>query len=309
MALSLLTATAGPRCSRVAARRAQAVAPPRPARTVWAAAPARRPRRWAALDVLVVRAAEEEEKYEGEYEGEYEEEELEYEPDDDASMRLYLDSADVREWAKWADTSLFYGYTTNPSILKRDGVQCTLPAMRQLAREAFELDALELQLQAWGRSAGEMHACGCELFGLDERVVVKVPITLEGLRATRLLMADGVPVTLTGLYSPQQVVTALAAGASYAAPYLGRMTDAGKDGIAEVAQMQSIIDLSTDYEGEMRLLVASIRSPLELTVLAAEGCNTFTISPAVAKALVEDPLTAEAARVFEEHAAEQGAYS
>lgn len=149
--------------------------------------------------------------------------------DDDASTRLFLDSADVKSWEKWAETALFFGFTTNPTILRRDGVQCTMPAMRQLARQAFELEVEELQLQAWGDTMAELYHCGLDLYELDPGIVVKIPITFEGLKAARRLIDDDVPVTLTGVYSAHQVVTAVAAGATYAAPYLGRMNDAGKD--------------------------------------------------------------------------------
>lgn len=223
----------------------------------------------------------------------------------DSSMRLYLDSANVKEWKKWAEAGIFYGFTTNPTILKKSGVACTIQSMRHLAREAFDLPHIEeLQLQAWGSTPAEIYSCGMDLYELDSRVVVKVPLTLDGLKAVHMLGNDGVPFTLTGLYSGHQIATAMAAGAMYAAPYLGRMNDACKNGQEIISQMQSILDMSSNVEGQIRLLVASIRKADEIAELAAEGCNTFTISPAVAMELVSDPLTLEAADVFEKHAKE-----
>jgi len=224
----------------------------------------------------------------------------------DPSMRLYLDSADYTQWKKWAETGMFYGFTTNPTILKRDGIKCTLPSIRQLTRLAFELDVDELQLQAWGDTAASMYSNALDLAELDTRVVVKVPMTMDGIQTARRLVNDGVPVTFTAVYSVHQAVTALSVGAQYIAPYLGRMNDAGKDGFESVAGMQAVVDMSQEKEGETRLLVASIRSADELAVLAVSGCNTFTISPAVAEELVSDPLTVAAAAVFEEHAKEMG---
>lgn len=151
------------------------------------------------------------------------------EGEDDPSMRLYLDSADYGEWKKWADTGMFYGFTTNPTILKDADVHCTLPSIRQLSRLAFELDVQELQLQAWGSTMAEMYSCALDLAELDTRVVVKLPITMDGILAGRRLVDDGVPITFTAVYSSHQVVTALSTGAKYVAPYLGRMNDAGKD--------------------------------------------------------------------------------
>lgn len=149
--------------------------------------------------------------------------------DEDPTMRLYLDSANYEEWKKWAETGMFYGFTTNPTILKKGGIHCTLPSIRQLTRLAFDLDVEELQLQAWGETVAEMYSCALDLAELDTRVVVKVPMTMDGILTARRLVNDGVPVTFTAVYSVHQVVTALSVGASYVAPYLGRMHDAGKD--------------------------------------------------------------------------------
>ncbi|GAB4819137.1 hypothetical protein N2152v2_006183 [Parachlorella kessleri] len=225
----------------------------------------------------------------------------------DSSLQLYLDSADTRSWRRWADTGLFYGFTTNPTILKRDKVQCTPSSLKQLAAEAFSCGAAELQLQAWGRTAGQLADVGKKLFDIDDRIVVKVPITLEGVKAAKVLDEEDVPFTLTGIYAPHQVVTALACGASYAAPYLGRMNDAGKQGFEAIVKMQDIISLDDSDEGCMRLLVASIRSADEIANLAAEGCNTFTISPAVADMLFGEDLTNKAAEAFQQDAEEMGA--
>ena len=149
--------------------------------------------------------------------------------EDDPTMRLYLDSADQKEWEKWAETGLFYGFTTNPTIFKRDGVQCTLHAVRQLVRHAFDLEIEELQLQAWGLTWSDIYSTGLDLYEMDQRIVVKVPMTGPGVRAAYRLLQDDVPVTLTGAFSSHQAVTAMAMGVDYLAPYLGRMNDAGKD--------------------------------------------------------------------------------
>jgi len=207
---------------------------------------------------------------------------------------------------RWSETGMFYGFTTNPTILKRDGVKCTLPSIRQMTRLAFELDVEELQLQAWGETVAEMYSNALDLAELDTRVVVKVPMTMDGIRAARRLVNDGVPVTFTAVYSVHQAVTAMSVGASYIAPYLGRMNDAGRDGFQACADMQAIVDMGQERDGETRLLVASIRGADELATLAVNGCNTFTIGVGVAEELVSDALTIQAARVFEEHANEGG---
>jgi transaldolase len=225
-------------------------------------------------------------------------------------MRLYLDCADHKEWEKWAETGIFYGFTTNPTILKRDGIECTIPSMRKLTRHAFDLGMEELQLQAWGSTMPELYSCGLDLIELDSRVVVKIPMTMEGIKAARRLIDDGVSVTMTAVHSVHQAATGMALGAAYIAPYLGRMNDAGKNGYDDILKMQTIVAMSETLDetsSQTRLLVASIRSAEDISILAAGGCDTFTVSPLVANQLVSDPMTLEAAELFQEHALEMGA--
>ena len=106
-------------------------------------------------------------------------------------------------------------------------------------------------------------------------------------------------MTLTAVYAPHQVATAVALGAEYAAPYLGRMTDAGRDGLQSVGAMQDMIMSSGSA---MRLLVASVRSVDEVAALMREGCDTFTLPPRIFDAMFADELTAEAAAAFEDAA-------
>ena len=156
----------------------------------------------------------------------------------------------------------------------------------------------ELHLQAWG---GDLLTCGRALADLaPERIWIKLPITRAGLEAARDLQADGLRVTFTACYEPAQVLAAIAIGADYIAPYLGRISDLGRDGHAELIRMQRAVD---GLGSPLRLLVASLRSPDDLARLAAEGLDTFTISPAIAEALFSVEATEAAARQFELDAA------
>ena len=216
-----------------------------------------------------------------------------------SSTRLFLDSACRDAFRAYLPAGTFYGVTTNPLILERDQGKCTLEYVSNLRDELAMMPCEELQVQAWGETAKDMHECGLRLADLATdgiRIVVKVPATRQGFEACRLLIHDGVPVTVTAVYNPQQVLAALAVGAEYAAPYLGRMNDAGRDGFGNIVDMQSIVESS---DGDTRILVASLRSARELASLAAEGCGTFTFSPAVAEELFTDPLTMTASADFE----------
>jgi transaldolase len=214
------------------------------------------------------------------------------------ALRLFLDSADPQAWRSWLPTGLFHGITTNPTLLRRAGQPCRLDRLTDLAGEALQLGARELHLQAWG---DDLAACGrCLAAIAPGRIWVKLPISRAGAAAAQALMAEGIPVTFTACYEPSQVLLAVALGADYIAPYLGRITDQGRDGPAELIRMQRCIE---GLGSPLRLLVASLRQPDELAALAAEGLDTFTFSPAIAEALFAVEATTAAALQFEQDAA------
>ena len=211
-------------------------------------------------------------------------------------LRLFLDTADGAEWQRWLPTGLFYGVTTNPTLLAAAHVPCSMTHLEGLAREAFSLGAHEVQIQTFGRSAEALEANGRAVAALDPRIVVKVPITRDGTLAAAALVAGGIRVTMTAVYAPHQALAAAALGADYAAPYFGRMNDAGRDGLGDIVAMRRIVG---EAGGAMRILVASLRSAEDLPRLAALGLDTFTFSPKVAALLFADPLTEAAAEAFE----------
>ena len=222
------------------------------------------------------------------------------------ALRLLLDSADPNAWAEWLPTGLFRGVTTNPTLLRRAGQPCTHAHLAELTANALELGVQELHLQAWGT---DLLACGRALAQLAPgRIWVKLPITRAGAAAARALIVEGCPVTFTACYEPAQVLLAAALGADYIAPYLGRISDLGREGHAELTRMQRIVegvsrgDMEASGAVPLRLLVASLRSPNDLARLAAEGLDTFTISPAIAEALFAVECTLAAAAQFERDA-------
>ncbi|KAG2454458.1 hypothetical protein HYH02_001477 [Chlamydomonas schloesseri] len=230
------------------------------------------------------------------------------EPSSWTQLRLFLDSASVTNWELWMSTRLFYGITTNPTILEKDGQRCTLTNLQRLCHLGEDLGVKEMQFQAWGDSAQSMVSVALDLFGMNpELVVVKLPCTLEGFQAAALLRESSVRITMTGIYTASQVLLAQSVGAEYAAPYLGRMNDAygNNKGFHEVVEMQRILHAQ---KARTRLLVASVREPSVMASLAAEGCDTFTISPAVAGKLFAVSYTLDAVEAFEQSARRMGAY-
>lgn len=211
-------------------------------------------------------------------------------------IRLYLDTAKVDAWQRWLPTGLFYGVTCNPLLLERAEVPCELAILAKMAHQAFELGAQEVHLQAWGESASALEKRGMQLAAIGDRVVVKLPATKAGTTAASALIAQGIPVTITAVYAVQQALIAASIGASYVAPYLGRMNDLGRDGRSQVAQMQQLLSA---VQSQTRVLTASIREIEDITLLAALGVDTFTFSEAIARAFFEVPETIEATADFE----------
>jgi transaldolase len=219
-------------------------------------------------------------------------------------LRLYLDSADPAAWERWLPLGVFHGVTTNPVLLERAGQACTPDNLAALGDRAFALGAREIHLQAWGETADALAACGRRLAKLAPEVAVKLPAVEPGLEAARRLLGEDGPVTLTAVYNAGQVLAAAALGCAYAAPYLGRLDDLGRDGTAEVIAMQELLQ---NTGAPTRLLVASLRSWDKVVELAWEGCDTFTFGTAVAEGLVDDPDTEEAAEAFAAAARRMGA--
>ncbi|NVN03490.1 MULTISPECIES: transaldolase family protein [Asaia] len=222
------------------------------------------------------------------------------EPGARPGVRLFLDTADRAALARWLPTGLFHGVTTNPTILDRAGLRSSFDDIAPLMQEILTYPVQEVQAQCWGTETDALIETGLALAALDPRLVVKVPITENGIRAVAALHARGVRTTLTAVYVAHQALTAAASGADYVAPYFGRINDSGRDALAVISEMQAILGSTGTTT---RLLVASLRHAEDMARLASLGCDTFTFSPVVAEQLFSDPQTIEASAVFEATAA------
>jgi len=216
-----------------------------------------------------------------------------------AGPRLFLDSADPNDWERFLPLGTFYGVTTNPLLLQQADQPCTLDNLEKIAARVHDLGAREIQMQVWGRNAGEMFHCGSRLallHGLGIDVVVKVPATEEGYQVAHRLAVAGTRITMTAVFTPGQVLLAAGFGAAYAAPYLGRLLDARKPGRDLVLAMDDILK----YSGSRtRLLVASLRKAEQVVDLAQQGLDTFTFGAKVADELLGSKLTTKASAQFE----------
>jgi transaldolase len=210
-------------------------------------------------------------------------------------MRLYLDTADRAAAEDLLATGLFAGVTTNPTILRRasQGVE----DIADIYRWALDAGAREVFFQAWGEDTATLVKRGTELRGLGDEVVVKLVASRAGAAACAALAADGIPTLLTAVYDPVQAVVAAAAGATYIAPYLGKLQEAGRDAIGDITAMQQLL---SNTGSSTKILLASIRDVASIVELARHGVDCFTMGPSVAEQLFTDELTAQAVQIFED---------
>jgi len=211
-------------------------------------------------------------------------------------MSLYVDSADRAEVLDLLACGAVAGVTTNPILLSRAGLGPG--GIAAFVEDALAAGAGRVFVQAIGLDAHALAASGRRAAAIDGRVVVKVPCTSPGVTAARSLVDLGVPVLLTAVFHPAQALLAAAVGATWVAPYVGRISDAGRDGVAQVDLMQRALAGS-----DVRVLAASIRSLDDAAALAAAAVTDFALNPALCRKLLDDELSVAAALTFEEASA------
>jgi transaldolase len=198
-------------------------------------------------------------------------------------MKFFIDTADVEEIRAAHEMGLVDGVTTNPSLVAKSGrdfreviTEITTIVDGPISAEVIALDAPGMLKEA--RELAKIHA----------NIVVKVPMTGEGLKATRQLAEENIRVNMTLVFSPLQALLAAKAGAAYLSPFVGRLDDVGHDGMAGVEQIKTILD---NYGFTSEIIVASVRNPLHVLNAALLGADICTIPFAVIKQLVKHPLT------------------
>ncbi|SOD30089.1 transaldolase [Variovorax sp. YR752] len=211
-------------------------------------------------------------------------------------FHLYLDSADLTELKACLPHPVVHGVTTNPTLLQRAGIgRAEVPG---LLKRCIELGARQVQAQVYsGEVDGMLEDAQALLPQFDSgQLVIKIPATRQGLDAGARLIAQGVSVTFTAVYAPEQAHFAAQLGAAYAAPYLGRLDDSGINGLALIGQMQSLV--ARRPSSGTRLLVASIRSREAYLSLLGLGVGAITIPPRLFAELLDHPATLAAERGF-----------
>ena len=198
-------------------------------------------------------------------------------------MKIFLDTANVESIRKYNAMGLVDGITTNPSLLAREG-RDPVEAMREITSVVKGDVSLEVISTEYEKMLSE----GRRLAGYAPNVVVKVPMTSDGLRACRSLSSEGTPVNVTLVFSANQALLAAKSGARYVSPFIGRLDDAGQEGMELVRDM---VDIFANYEFETEVLVASVRHPLHVIEAAKAGADVATLPPAVLDKMMRHPLT------------------
>ena len=206
-------------------------------------------------------------------------------------MKFFVDTADVDEIRDLAETGLLDGVTTNPSLVAKTGRRFI-----EVIREICELVDGPVSAEVAARDHATMLSEGRKLAQLARNVAVKVPLTPDGLKTCRALAGDGVMVNVTLCFSASQAILAAKAGAAFVSPFIGRLDDISRDGMALIADIRRIYDNYPDFATE--ILVASIRSPNQVAEAAKIGADVATIPPAVVRQLFNHPLTDKGLEAF-----------
>ena len=207
-------------------------------------------------------------------------------------MKIFLDTADVDEISRAADAGLIDGVTTNPSLMAKH-LEGGDPS--DLFLEICEAVDGPVSAEVVALDADEMVEEGERLAAIHDNIVVKCPLTEDGLVACRRLRSEGIRVNVTLCFSPSQALLAAKAGASYISPFLGRIDDISGDGTDLLAQIRQIYD---NYDVETEILAASLRHPRHFVEAALIGADVATLPVKVLYQLLQHPKTDEGLEGF-----------
>ncbi|MDV5169769.1 transaldolase family protein [Photobacterium rosenbergii] len=200
-------------------------------------------------------------------------------------MIYMLDTADINAIKKAVDLYPLAGVTTNPSIIAKENRP--LKAILLDIREVIGQERM-LHAQVMGKDAETMLKEAQALRAIDPDIIVKVPVTPQGIKAMKLIHAEGIRITATAILTPQQALMAAVAGAEFLAPYVNRLDNICGDGVAVAAEMAQLIE---NYNLDAKVLGASFKNVQQVHQLALSGIQSVTIAPEVFDLLLVHPLT------------------
>jgi len=205
-------------------------------------------------------------------------------------MKLFIDTANIEDIREMASYGIIKGVTTNPSLIAREGRK-----LEDVIQEIVKLVDGPISAEVKEASAEEMIAQARELAKIHKNIVVKIPMTWDGIKAVSVLSKEGIKTNVTLCFSVSQAQLAMEAGASFVSPFLGRMDDAGFD---SEKLINDIVILRDNYGYATEIIAASIRSLHHVEISALAGSDIATIPTKVLKAMIKHPLTDKGLKIF-----------
>ncbi|PLP56728.1 fructose-6-phosphate aldolase [Mesorhizobium loti] len=198
-------------------------------------------------------------------------------------MKFFVDTADVKEIQELNELGLLDGVTTNPSLILKSGGK-----IDEVTKQICDIVEGPVSAEVTATDFDGMMKEAKVLAKIADNVCIKVPLTLDGLKACRAIRAEGRMVNVTLCFSANQALLAAKAGATFISPFIGRLDDMGFDGMEVIAEIRQVYD---NYGFDTEILAASIRTPDHVKRAALIGADVATVPPATLKALVKHPLT------------------
>ena len=209
-------------------------------------------------------------------------------------MRFFIDTANVEDIKKANDMGVICGVTTNPQLIAKEGRDFN----QVIAEIASIVDGpISGEVKATTTDAEGMIAEGREIAKIHENMVVKIPMTAEGLKATKALTSEGIKVNVTLIFSANQALLAARAGATYVSPFLGRLDDISQAGIDLIETISAIFANYPDIDTE--IIAASVRNPIHVTDCALAGADIATVPYGVIEQMTKHPLTDQGIEKFQ----------
>ena len=209
-------------------------------------------------------------------------------------MKFFVDTAKIEDIKKANDMGVICGVTTNPSLIAKAGGKSQEEILKEIA--SIVDGPISGEVKATTVDAEGMIAEGREIAKLHPNMVVKIPMTVEGLKATKVLASEGVKVNVTLIFSANQALLAARAGAAYVSPFLGRLDDISQPGIDLIETITAIFD---NYGIDTEIIAASIRNPIHVTDCALAGADIATVPYSVIEQMTKHPLTDQGIEKFQ----------
>jgi len=209
-------------------------------------------------------------------------------------MKFFIDTANVDDIRKANDMGVICGVTTNPSLIAKEGRD-----FNEVIKEITSIvdGPISGEVKATTVDAEGMIAEGREIAAIHPNMIVKIPMTIEGLKAVKVLSAEGIKTNVTLIFSANQALLAARAGATYVSPFLGRLDDISSPGIELI---EDIVEIFGNYDIDTEIIAASIRNTVHVTECALAGADIATVPYAVIEQMTKHPLTDQGIVKFQE---------